>query len=492
MFEAADVEHRCSKADWRLEEPVLREQLLALQVALGQQKRRAVLVIVGGVDGAGKSEVVHQLNEWMDPRYIHTHGFGEPSDEERERPPMWRYWRMLPPKGVIGIYYGSWYSAPIVSRVLGDAAEAELDQQLAVISRHEEMLAAEGVLILKFWMHLSKVQQRDRLKALERDPETRWRVSREDWRRFKRYDEFRKVCTRALRGSSSVHAPWLVVPGLCKRYRALAVGRALLDAMQKALVPTPLEAIEPEPVAVVHAERVLAQVIQGRRLAKRDYESQLEHWQGELALLARHPRFRKRSLIAVFEGWDAAGKGSAIRRVTAALDARHYQIVPVAAPTEEARAQPYLWRFWRQLPRRGQFVIFDRSWYGRVLVERVEHYCRPSDWQRAYAEINDFEAQLATGGSILAKFWLQISPEEQLRRFEERQQIAYKRFKITEEDWRNRARRADYEAAVGDMVVRCSTEYAPWSLIDAEDKRWARIRVLQTLVERLQAGLHGS
>lgn len=489
MFEAADAEHRCSKADWQHEEPALREQLLAAQVALGQQKRRAVLVIVGGVDGAGKSEVVHQLNEWMDPRYIHTHGFGEPSDEEAERPRMWRYWRMLPPKGVIGIFYGSWYTAPIVSRVLGDAGDAELDLQLAAIRRHEDMLAAEGVLILKFWMHLSKAQQRERLEALEADPDTRWRVTRDDWRRYKRYDDFRTVCARALRESSSVHAPWRVVPGLCKRYRALAVGRALLEALQQALAPAPLEPNEPDPVPVAHAEAVLAAVPLGHRLGKRAYESQLEKWQGELALLSRSKRFRKRSLIAVFEGWDAAGKGSAIRRVTAALDARYYQIVPVAAPSEEERAQPYLWRFWRQLPRRGQFAIFDRSWYGRMLVERVERFCRPSDWQRAYSEINDFEAQLVEGGSILAKFWLQISPEEQLRRFEERQQIAFKRFKITDDDWRNRARRADYEAAVGDMVVHCSTEYAPWSLIDAEDKRWARIQVLKTLVERMESGL---
>lgn len=488
MFEAADAEHRCSKSEWRREEPVLREALLAAQVRLGQERPCAVLVIIGGVDGAGKSEVVHQLNEWMDPRYIQTHGFGEPSDEERERPPMWRYWRSLPPKGLIGIYYGSWYTAPIIARVMEAASAEHIDQQLAAIRRHEAMLAAEGVLILKFWMHLSRAQQRQRLQKLESDPDTRWRITREDWRRYKRYEAFREVSTRALRESHASHAPWIVVPGLCKRYRALAVGRALLSALQQHAPGSPAgERADPVPVAP--ADGVLESVDLRHRLGKLRYERQLQKWQGELAVLSRSKRFRKRSLIAVFEGWDAAGKGSAIRRVTAALDARHYHIVPVAAPSEEERAQPYLWRFWRQLPRRGQFAIFDRSWYGRVLVERVEGYCRPADWQRAYAEINDFEAQLVGGGAILAKFWLQISPEEQLRRFEERQQIAFKRFKITEEDWRNRARRADYEAAVSDMVVRCSTEYAPWTLIEAEDKRWARIRVLRTLVERLEVGL---
>jgi len=489
MFEAADAEHRCSKAEWLREEPTLRERLLAAQVQLGQQKRSAVLVIIGGVDGAGKSEVVHQLNEWMDPRYIQTWAFGDAGEEERQRPKMWRFWRVLPSQGRIGIFYGSWYTQPIVERALGQATDAELDHALGQIRDLEQMLAAEGVQILKFWLHLSKKQQRKRLKKLEADPDTRWRVGAEDWRRFKRYRAFREVSAEALRLTSSSHAPWTVVPGLCPRYRALAVGRVLLAALEQVLAQTTPFAGPAPPVLPPTSGGALVGLDLRLKLGKARYEAQLEKWQGQLALLARSKRFRERSLITVFEGWDAAGKGSAIRRVTAALDARYYKIIPVAAPSEEERAQPYLWRFWRQLPRHGQIAVFDRSWYGRVLVERVEGYCSPADWQRACGEINDFEAQLISAGAILAKFWLQISADEQLRRFEERQQIAYKRFKITDEDWRNRARRADYEAAVSDMVERCSTRAAPWTLVEAEDKRYARIRVLKTLVERLEAGL---
>ena len=205
--------------------------------------------------------------------------------------------------------------------------------------------------------------------------------------------------------------------------------------------------------------------------------------------MSRDKRFRERNCICVFEGNDAAGKGGAIRRITRSLDARFYRVIPVGAPAEEERAQPYLWRFWRHLPRQGRFTIFDRSWYGRVLVERVEELCSEHDWMRAYTEINEFEEQLINHGTILTKFWLAITPEEQLQRFQAREETGYKRFKITDEDWRNRARWPDYERAVCDMVDRTSTEYAAWSLVEANDKRHARIKVLRTLCENLEKNL---
>jgi AMP-polyphosphate phosphotransferase len=235
--------------------------------------------------------------------------------------------------------------------------------------------------------------------------------------------------------------------------------------------------------------QVLQTLDLSRKLSKKTYVQELEQWQGRLNLLARQPKFKQHAVVAVFEGWDAAGKGGAIRYITQALDARQYQITPIAAPTDEERAQPYLWRFWRHLPRHGRVAIFDRSWYGRVLVERVEGFCSEYDWLRAYSEINDFEEQLAQSGVIVAKFWLHISPEEQLRRFNEREQTGFKRFKITEEDWRNRDKWTQYEAAVCDMVDRTSTEIAPWMLVEANDKNYARIKVLKTLCARMEASL---
>ncbi len=223
------------------------------------------------------------------------------------------------------------------------------------------------------------------------------------------------------------------------------------------------------------------------RLDKADYQEQLVTEQARLAGLLRDKRMRRHALVAVFEGNDAAGKGSAIRRVAAALDPRQYRIVPIAAPTEEERAQPYLWRFWRHIPARGKFTIFDRSWYGRVLVERVEGFCSPADWMRAYSEINDFEEQLVNAGVVVVKFWLAIDQQTQLERFQEREQIPFKRYKITEDDWRNRDKWDDYTQAVGDMVDRTSSEIAPWTLVEANDKRWARVKVLRTINEALEA-----
>jgi polyphosphate kinase 2 (PPK2 family) len=224
-------------------------------------------------------------------------------------------------------------------------------------------------------------------------------------------------------------------------------------------------------------------------LSDKKFSTELEKYQGKLNLLTRHPLFHHLSVIAVFEGSDAAGKGGAIRRITGALDARHYRIVPVAAPTEEERAQPYLWRFWRHVPAAGGVTIFDRSWYGRVLVERVEGYCAEVDWMRGYAEINDFEEQLIKNNTILVKFWLTISKDEQLRRFQEREKVGFKRFKITAEDWRNREKWDEYEVAVCDMVDRTSTEIAPWTLVEANNKNFARIKVLKTLCQRIEDAL---
>ena len=491
MFESAEIGHRIAKAEYRKAVPELRAALLEAQMDLLEARRIPVIVLVSGQDGAGKSETINTLYEWMDPRYLSTLAFAGPSDEERERPTMWRYWRSLPPKGRIGVFAGSWYSDPIRDRILGKLSLKEMDARADQINRFEEMLVNEGALVLKFWFHLTKVSQRARLKALESDPRTAWRVTKWNWDRLETYDELQEAAGHLLRMTNTPWSPWIVLDGADDRYRQLTVGRILLDALRSRLAET--DHAETPVAPMVHVDtdgrNVLTELDLSKRLKERDYEDQLARWQGRLSELVRDPRFAKRSLVCAFEGADAAGKGGAIRRVCAALDARQYQVIPVAAPTEEERAQPYLWRFWRHLPRHGHVAIFDRTWYGRVLVERVEGFCPPHDWQRAYTEINDFEHELAESGVIVLKFWLQISREEQLRRFEERERVAFKRFKITEEDWRNRDKWAAYQQAVCDMVDRTSTGTAPWTLVAAEDKRHARVQILQTLCERLEAEL---
>ena len=492
MFESAELGHHISREVYDTQMAPLREALLDLQYELKQTARFPVLILVNGLDAAGKGETVNLLNEWMDPRLIATHAFSAPSDEEAERPAMWRYWRALPPKGRIGVFFGAWYEEPIQQHAAGKITTADLDKAILSINRLERMLVDEGALIIKLWFHLSKKKQKQRLQELEQDPLTRWRVGKGDWKRHELHDELVASAAHALRQTSLAHAPWQIIEGWDEHYRALTTGRLLQDSLQKRLQQAehPHNRIHAAPLMhPIDQLRLLDALTLEQGTAKDDYRRELAHWQGRLNKLSRQPGFDKHSVVVVFEGNDAAGKGGAVRRLTAALDARLYKVIPVASPTEEERAQPYLWRFWRHLPRRGRLTLFDRSWYGRVLVERVENFCTQADWMRAYSEINDFEQELVEAGTIVLKFWLAISAEEQLRRFKQREATGYKRFKITDEDWRNRDKWDDYAQAVNDMVERTSTESAPWTLVEANNKYFARIKILKTVCRAIEERL---
>ena len=496
MLESAEIGHRIAKGAYAREEPVLREALLLAQFDLSRTRHGPVLVVVSGVDGAGRGETANTLTAWMDPRHIQVVAFGERTPEEAVHPGPWRYWQALPPRGRLGIFMHAWYNESMHARLHGRIDDDRLAAHLQAIREHEQMLSDEGVVLLKFWIHLSKTEQKKRLKAIDRDPRLSWRVTRDDWRAYRAYRKSYPLWETLLRETSTTAAPWYVVEGTDERYRNLTVGRILLDAMRATAKPAPAararavrHPVTPVAPSAIDNVKLLRDLDLSKKISANSYASQLEKWQGALARLSRHKRFGERSLAVAFEGVDAAGKGGALRRVTGALDARQYVTVPVAAPTDEELAHPYLWRFWRKIPRRGGITLFDRSWYGRVLVERVEQLCPAGEWMRAFAEINQFEEQLTQGGVIVVKFWLQISKAEQLRRFRAREHTPFKRFKITPEDWRNRKRWNDYEVAVCDMVDRTSTILAPWTLVEAEDKHYARIKVLKTIVHRIESAL---
>jgi len=490
MFETAELGVSVDKEVFKREVPKLREGLLAAQKELAASDL-AVVVIIGGVEGAGKTEVVNQLLEWVDARGVETHAMGAPTDEERERPPMWRFWRPLPPRGRMGIFLGSWYTDPIVQRVFGNMGNAAFGQALDRIVEFERMLVQEGVVVVKFWLHLKQATVVKRMKALEKDPLQRWRVTPQDWKFVKRYPRFRRISEKALRRTGIGEAPWHIIEATDSRYRTLTVGKTLLQVLQDRLAawkarPKPQRVPDrPKPPKV----NIIRNLDLSLALDDGRYEKDLLKCMAELNLLARRLYEKRRSLTLVFEGPDAAGKGGAIRRLTAAMDARNYQHIAVAAPTDEERAHPYLWRFWRNLPRLGRVTVYDRSWYGRVLVERIEGFCSREDWQRAYAEINAFEEALTDFGIILIKFWLAIGPQEQLRRFKDRQVTPYKQYKITEEDWRNRAKWDAYEAAAVEMIEKTSTTAAPWVPVEAEDKNYARIKVVKTVIRHLKKQL---
>jgi len=373
MFESAEMGHAIDKAKYARRVSKLREELLATQFAVLERAKFPVVVLLNGVEGAGRSETASLLSGWMDSRHVITSGFNEQSDEERARPPMWRFWRAMPPKGSVGLFFGSWYTDPIVGRVLQTMKRGEYEDYLDRIVNLEQMLCDEGVTLVKLWFHLSKEQQKKRLAALEKDEETRWRVTKRDWEYFGLYDRFRSVSEAVVRRTSTGHAPWHIIEGTDARYRSLTSATLLLDAMKASLAardaPAPKPAITTTPVTLEFDHKNLVNTIDlSQKLAKAKYDRELERLQGALNLLSRHKRIREVGVVTVFEGADAAGKGGAIRRLTQALDVRDCHVVPIAAPTDEERAQPYLWRFWRHMPRKGRLTIFDRSWYGRVLV----------------------------------------------------------------------------------------------------------------------------
>jgi len=513
MFRTAELGRKVSKADFDAVAPALHIEIIDLQQRL-RQADFSTLIVFAGVDGAGKNQAVNTLNEWMDPRWIHTHAYRAPSEEERERPEFWRYWRDLPPTGTIGVILRSWYSAPVLDAAFGRITQAELDARLDRIIGFETGLVDDGALILKIWLHLSHKAQKRRLSRLAKDPVESWRVTETDWQHWKMYDQFVAAGERTIIRTSTGPAPWTIIEGEDDRYRDLTVLTAFRDAARHhlelrarqrraALVPlallppSPPEevelALEPEDLPPVPAlppqPTVLDRLDMTLETPKDVYNSEVSRLTGRLAALQRQAREHGLSSVLVFEGWDAAGKGGAIRRITAALDARDARVIPTAAPTDEERAHHYLWRFWRHLSRAGRVTLFDRSWYGRVLVERVEGLASEEEWRRAYAEINHFEEQLTDHGIVLVKFWLHITPEEQLARFERRSQIPWKRWKLTEEDWRNRDHWERYAEAVSDMIEKTSPRHAPWTLIPANCKRYTRLTVLEIFCHRLEQAL---
>jgi polyphosphate:AMP phosphotransferase len=488
MLESAELGHAIDKAQYDREEPALREALLNAQFTLRDKVRGPVIVLLSGLAGGGRSEIANRLSEWMDPRFLHVEAFGPRRCEERERPDAWRYWMALPPRGRVGIFTNAWYNEAIADHLRGRSTRAKLDVQLQRIREHEQMLVDEGATFVKIWLHMRKEDLKRKLSRLDDDPDTSWRVTREHWEAYRSYMRERELFEHVLRETSTGAAPWTVIEGADDRYRDLTAGTLVLKSLRAAASgrKRAVHAAAPVVPEAVDNVKLLRDLDLSQTISDKEYNRELERCQRALATATRGKWFRKRSLVLVFEGVDAAGKGGAVRRVVNALDARQYRIVPVAAPNDEERAHPYLWRFWRQVPRDGGITVFDRSWYGRVLVERVEGFCSEPDWLRAYDEINRFEEDLIRSGAIVVKLWMHISQKEQLARFNARAKTSFKAFKITEEDWRNRRKWRRYEHAIADMIDRTSTEIAPWTLVEAEDKRFARIKVLRTIVSRLK------
>ncbi|MGD8439933.1 MAG: polyphosphate:AMP phosphotransferase [Holophagae bacterium] len=496
MFDAIEPEEAITAEDYEAAVPRLRGELVSLQHRMRLQGAQPVMIVVSGLNCAGRSEIANLLNEWMDPRFVATEAYWAPSDDERARPPFWRYWRDLPPNGRIGLFLHAWYTRAAVERFSKKLGKKAFRRHLERVVTFESLLAADGVELVKLWMHLDRKHQRRRLDELEKDPLQRWRVGELERELSRRYGRYQSIAAEAVERTSTAAAPWIVVDGSDRRSRDLFVGRTVRDALRRQVEPDRAahrsatgrpdtdDAIE---IGNHESEAsALAALDMTRKVSKKHYTNELAKLQRRINRLARRAREDRLPVVAIFEGWDAAGKGGAVRRLTAAMDVRDYRVIPIAAPSDEERAHHYLWRFWRHLGRAGRMTIFDRSWYGRVLVERVEGFAAEPEWRRAYDEIVDFEEQLVDFGAVMLKFWIHVTPDEQLRRFEKREATPYKRWKLTDEDWRNRKKWDQYETAVDDMVARTSTGFAPWTLVEGNSKKFARLKVLRTVADALE------
>lgn len=476
---------RLSRKQYARRQEQLRVDLVNAQFDLRQAKL-PVVVLIAGDDRIGINDVVHLLHEWMDARYLDTQIAFEPTSAERQRPPFWRFWTGLPASGRIGLFVGGWAAEPIRARLSGELDKDGFETWLGHAARFEQTLAADGTLVLKIWLHLPRKELKRRVAGERDEEEAAWQIQDSDAAILESWRRWMPLAERLLDVTDSPVARWHVVDATKDRARNLAVARIIRDGLRRFLARPSGPRVRGRRRPVAFPDALAGIDLAARFSDDKAYAMALEKQQGGLARLSRRARQEGLSSVVVFEGWDAAGKGGTIRRLTQALDVRDYRVVPIAAPGPRELAYHYLWRFWQQLPAAGQMTIFDRSWYGRVLVERVEGLARPDEWQRAYDEIIDFENQLLEQGTVLVKFWLHIDADEQLERFAAREQTAFKKYRIGADDYRNRARRADYLPAVNEMIARTGTKSAPWRLIPANDKRYARVAVLRAVRDALR------
>ena len=464
--------------------------------ALQQRIKNAkipVIILFEGWGASGKGNIISKLISELDPRGFKVYTTGAATSDELRYPPMRRYWTKIPEYGRISIFDRSWYRDVSISFVEDGISNAETQRRFDEILDFESLLTDDGYVVLKFFLRISKKEQKKRFEALEENPATRWRVTESDWRHHRMYGEYERAFDTMILKTGCPAAPWYDINAKSKKRAALevceAVERALLDALAKRETAAEQNqtAVKTNPRIAALYVKPLSEVDLSAKLPESEYKARLGAEQEKLFELHNMLYQKKKPLVIVYEGWDAAGKGGNIKRLTDGLDPRGYEVIPIAAPTPPELYRHYLWRFWNALPKDGHIAIYDRSWYGRVMVERIEGFCTEQQWKRAFDEMNRFELTLHNWGAIVIKLWLHIDSDEQLRRFNERQNTPEKQWKITQEDWRNREKWQQYEQAVNDMLRYTNTSYAPWVIIEGNDKLHARVKAISAVVEHIKS-----
>ena len=514
MLEQVDLSKKLSKEEYKT-------IISDLELHLGALQREAlklnipIAIVFEGWDAAGKGTLINRLIQTFDPRGCVVHPINAPNQEEQLRPFLWRFWIKTPEKGRIAVFDRSWYGRVLVGRVDKLVKKSAWKRAYSEITAFERQLVDDGALLIKFFLHISKKVQKKRFKKLQNSSATAWKVTEEDWKHNDQYEQYLDAIEDMLAQTDTGFAPWTIIESHSKRFAVVKVFKTIIDrleakiqAVKQAQQAAELQAIRsPEGSAPVDVSTqnqedrsakeifdqlhssILDQVDLSLELSREEYKAELKTCQQRIFELEHEIYIKRIPVLILYQGWDAAGKGGNIRRLTQSMDPRGYEVIPIAAPNDIEKAHHYLWRFWQKFPKAGHIAIFDRSWYGRVLVERIEGFCREHEWKRAYREINEMEEHCVNFGAVLVKFWLHIDPEEQLRRFEARQQIVHKSWKITDEDWRNREKWDLYKQAVDEMLFRTSTSYAPWTIIEANSKYYARIKALKTVIQAVEAKL---
>ena len=514
MLEKVDLTKKLSKEEYKEKMPLLEARLGRLQrecKALGIP----IMIVCEGFGASGKGLQIGRLIQSMDPRGFEVHPIKNETEEERMHPFMWRFWTKTPAKGRIAIYDGSWYRRVLIDRFEKRTKNKELADVFHSINSFEEQLAEDGTLIIKLLLDIDKKEQKKRFDKLEKNKETAWRVTQGDKERNVHYDEYAAMMEDMLFKTDTDYAPWTIIESMDKRFATLKIYTTVIKAMADQIEKLQKEkeekeakkladsesaaGVETDAVAEIAKEAdeemkdlqvsILSKADLSLHYTREEYKEKLDKLQKKMEKLHGELYRRRIPVVLGFEGWDAGGKGGAIKRLTERMDARGYVVNPTASPNDIEKAHHYLWRFWRAMPKDGHVAIFDRTWYGRVMVERIEGFCTTEEWKRAYKEINDMEKDLYDAGAIVIKFWMHIDKDEQERRFRERQENPEKQWKITDEDWRNREKWDRYEDAVNEMLMRTSTDYAPWVVVEGNDKYYARVKVLRTVVEAIEARL---
>ena len=507
MLEKVDLLKKMSKEEYK-------EKMSQLETKIGQLQRECkalkipIMIVFEGFGAAGKGLQIGKLIQSMDPRGFHVYPVKNETEEERMHPFLWRFWIKTPEKGRIAIYDGSWYRRVLIDRFEKRTKEKELPEAFHSINSFEEQLTDDGTVIIKLFLDISKKEQKKRFDKLQKNKETAWRVTQGDLERNAKYNEYAAMMEDMLFKTDTDYAPWTIIEATDRRFATVkiytTVVKAMADQIEKLERQRKKDTADQETddhmnVSEVAREAdkelrelqvsILSKADLSLKYTREEYEAKLDKLQKKIEKLHGELYRRRIPVVLGFEGWDAGGKGGAIKRLTAKMDARGYAVNPTASPNDIEKAHHYLWRFWRAMPKAGHVAIFDRTWYGRVMVERIEGFCTKEEWQRAYKEINDMEKDLCDAGAIVIKFWMHIDKDEQERRFKERQENPEKQWKITDEDWRNREKWDQYEDAVNEMLLRTSTDYAPWVVVEGNDKYYARVKVLKTVVDAIEERL---